>query len=244
MTSTSVESVNALTKDVRNLPITMLMDWYRDLLQKWYYERRDKHEDAPGDELTEWDTAKVNTRMLKTANWTVKVARFVGLSSIAQLAKTWFLNKNLKDYVMDTYGDKWLLENNVNDEILDDLLKREFKIQQRSKRKGTFKDDKANQTGTHILDDLQKENNNVEDVLNNLKNKKLKVEKEVIMLDSDTTTKSMEKRSLSDIPSSTHPYETVSNNAFNLRLEDTCNSNETWEPKKLLKNYLKVYFER
>ncbi|GJT47235.1 hypothetical protein Tco_0955950, partial [Tanacetum coccineum] len=147
----------------------------------------------------------------------------------------------------DTYGDKWLLENNVNDEILDDLLKREFKKQQRlkdQKGKGLFKDDKANQTGTHILDDLQKENNNVEEVLNNPKNKKLKVEKEVIILDSDTTTKSLERRSLSDIPPSTHPFETFSNNAFDSRLEDTCNSDETWEPKKLLKIYLKVYFER
>ncbi|GJZ53134.1 transposase, MuDR, MULE transposase domain protein [Tanacetum coccineum] len=44
MTSNNVESVKALTKDVRKLPITMLMDWYRDLLQKWYHERRDKHE--------------------------------------------------------------------------------------------------------------------------------------------------------------------------------------------------------
>ncbi|GJW72014.1 transposase, MuDR, MULE transposase domain protein [Tanacetum coccineum] len=72
MTSNSVELVNALTKDVRKLLITMLMDWFRDLLQKWYYERRDKHEDAPDDELTEWATAKVNARMLKSANWTVK----------------------------------------------------------------------------------------------------------------------------------------------------------------------------
>ncbi|GKD86394.1 transposase, MuDR, MULE transposase domain protein, partial [Tanacetum coccineum] len=32
MTSNSVESINALTKDVRKIPITSLMDWFRDLL--------------------------------------------------------------------------------------------------------------------------------------------------------------------------------------------------------------------
>ncbi|GKF24731.1 hypothetical protein Tco_0077053 [Tanacetum coccineum] len=72
MTSNIVELVNALTQDVRKLPITMLMDWCRDLLQKWYYECRDKPEDAPDDELTERATTKVNARMLKNANWTVK----------------------------------------------------------------------------------------------------------------------------------------------------------------------------
>ena len=44
MTSNSVESVNALTKDVRKIPITQLMDWFRDLIQKWYYERRSKYQ--------------------------------------------------------------------------------------------------------------------------------------------------------------------------------------------------------
>ncbi|GJX33009.1 hypothetical protein Tco_0242864 [Tanacetum coccineum] len=114
MTSNSVESVNALTKDVRKLPITSLMEWFRDLLQKWYYERRAKHQDAPDDELTEWATAKVKRRMLKSANWTVKgvheskvyeirehkkihvVYLEKGLHSVAQLAKPWFLNRQFK----------------------------------------------------------------------------------------------------------------------------------------------------
>nr|GEW90968.1 transposase, MuDR, MULE transposase domain protein [Tanacetum cinerariifolium] len=72
MTSNSVESVNALTKDMQKLPVMMLMDWFRDLRQKWYYERRVKHQDAPNDELTEWATTKVKRRMLKNANWMVK----------------------------------------------------------------------------------------------------------------------------------------------------------------------------
>ncbi|GKB23280.1 transposase, MuDR, MULE transposase domain protein [Tanacetum coccineum] len=44
MTSNSAESVNALTKEVRKIPITALMDWYRNRLRKWYYERREQHE--------------------------------------------------------------------------------------------------------------------------------------------------------------------------------------------------------
>ncbi|GJT59785.1 hypothetical protein Tco_1003318 [Tanacetum coccineum] len=71
-------------------------------------------QDAPDDELTEWATAKVKRRMLKSANWTVKgvherkvyeirehkkihvVYLEKGLRSVAQLAKPWFLNRNLK----------------------------------------------------------------------------------------------------------------------------------------------------
>ncbi|GJS82525.1 transposase, MuDR, MULE transposase domain protein [Tanacetum coccineum] len=52
MTSNSAESVNALTKEVRKIPITALMDWYRDRLRKWYYERREKHKDSQDEELT------------------------------------------------------------------------------------------------------------------------------------------------------------------------------------------------
>ncbi|GJW61520.1 hypothetical protein Tco_0110855 [Tanacetum coccineum] len=72
MTSNSVESINALTKDVRKILIISLMDWFRDLLQKWYYERRQKYEDAPDDELTPWASAKIKYRCLKSSNWSVK----------------------------------------------------------------------------------------------------------------------------------------------------------------------------
>nr|GEY17773.1 transposase, MuDR, MULE transposase domain protein [Tanacetum cinerariifolium] len=71
MTSNSVESVNALTKEVRKIPITALMDWYRDRLRKWYYERREKHEDSHDEELTPWACAKIRYRMLKSSNWSV-----------------------------------------------------------------------------------------------------------------------------------------------------------------------------
>nr|GFA08517.1 hypothetical protein [Tanacetum cinerariifolium] len=37
------------------------------------------------------------------------------------------------DYVMEKYGNKWLLDDDISDEILDDLLKRKFEKQQRLK---------------------------------------------------------------------------------------------------------------
>ncbi|GJZ94101.1 hypothetical protein Tco_0666304 [Tanacetum coccineum] len=81
------------------------------------------------------------------------------------------------DYVHENYGTSWLFNNEVSDEILEDLLKRVYENQQR------VKDDKA--TGTEIIDDVDKENVNVEVVLNKPKNNKLKG-KELIILDSDT----------------------------------------------------------
>lgn len=44
MTSNSAESINALTRDVRKVPITMLMEWYRKLLQRWFCDRRHKYQ--------------------------------------------------------------------------------------------------------------------------------------------------------------------------------------------------------
>ena len=43
MTSNSAESINALTRDVRRVTITTLMEWYRELLQRWYCEKRYKY---------------------------------------------------------------------------------------------------------------------------------------------------------------------------------------------------------
>nr|GEX72626.1 transposase, MuDR, MULE transposase domain protein [Tanacetum cinerariifolium] len=62
MTSNNAELVNALTKDMRKLPITTLMEWFRDLLQKWYYERRAKHQGTypgiiyPVQDVSSWHT--------------------------------------------------------------------------------------------------------------------------------------------------------------------------------------------
>ena len=40
MTSNSAESINALTKEARQMPIVMLMEFYHATLQQWYFKRR------------------------------------------------------------------------------------------------------------------------------------------------------------------------------------------------------------
>ncbi|GJY54173.1 hypothetical protein Tco_0445837 [Tanacetum coccineum] len=72
MTSNSVESINSLTRIVQRVPITMLVEYCRDLLQRWYCEKRHKYQEAPDHELTGWAGAKVHDRMLKSTNWCVK----------------------------------------------------------------------------------------------------------------------------------------------------------------------------
>lgn len=42
MTSNSAESMNALSKDERKVPITHLVEFFRQKLQQWYYERRNE----------------------------------------------------------------------------------------------------------------------------------------------------------------------------------------------------------
>ena len=43
MTSNSAESINSLTRNVRRVPITNLMEWYNRLVQEWYCNRREKY---------------------------------------------------------------------------------------------------------------------------------------------------------------------------------------------------------
>lgn len=43
LTSNSAESINSLTRHVRKAPITMLLEFYRILLQEWYCKRREKY---------------------------------------------------------------------------------------------------------------------------------------------------------------------------------------------------------
>jgi len=40
LTSNSAESMNAMSKDARKLPVTTLVDFFRASLHKWFYERR------------------------------------------------------------------------------------------------------------------------------------------------------------------------------------------------------------
>nr|GEX44429.1 hypothetical protein [Tanacetum cinerariifolium] len=65
MTSNSAESINNLSRHVRKAPITMLMEWYIVLLQKWYYAGREKYQVHT---ISDWATHKVMDIMKKSAN--------------------------------------------------------------------------------------------------------------------------------------------------------------------------------
>ncbi|GJY69508.1 hypothetical protein Tco_0472490 [Tanacetum coccineum] len=71
MTSNSAKCINSLTKDIRKLPITRLVDRQRKTLQNWFTNRHEKYKDIAADELTEWAAAKVHRRKLKSAKWIV-----------------------------------------------------------------------------------------------------------------------------------------------------------------------------
>nr|GFB11005.1 hypothetical protein [Tanacetum cinerariifolium] len=111
MTSNSAESINSLTRDVRKIPITNLMKWYRKLMRGWYCKRREKYKDGPLDELSGWAKVKIRKRMQKSLNW-VDVGIAVGrnyevddgrriqtvelCNDCHRLAKGWFMRIALK----------------------------------------------------------------------------------------------------------------------------------------------------
>ncbi|PWA22618.1 hypothetical protein CTI12_AA629230 [Artemisia annua] len=69
-TSNSVEYLNACTVMYRNLPITMLTDTYRDMVQKWYFNRRTAAAKMKY-EITDWAADKVEKRKRKSVRWVV-----------------------------------------------------------------------------------------------------------------------------------------------------------------------------
>ncbi|GJW09296.1 hypothetical protein Tco_1575123 [Tanacetum coccineum] len=99
MTSISVELIKSLTRIVRRVPITMLVEYCRDLLQRWYCEKRHKYEEAPENELSDWAAAKVYDRMLKSANWTVRPIDHLKLFQVynkLEVHQPWFKKTTLK----------------------------------------------------------------------------------------------------------------------------------------------------
>ncbi|KAJ9544055.1 hypothetical protein OSB04_023762 [Centaurea solstitialis] len=80
MTSNSAESINALSRNARKLPIVGLIEYFREFQQEWYFLRRQKggiekinilviHE--LNHELTEWAQRKILKRIEKSYRWTV-----------------------------------------------------------------------------------------------------------------------------------------------------------------------------
>ncbi|GKD01308.1 transposase, MuDR, MULE transposase domain protein [Tanacetum coccineum] len=70
LTSNSAESVNSLSRRARKLPVTHLMEFFRALLQRWYYERRYEG-DVDEHELTPWAAAKVAYRIRMSFGFSV-----------------------------------------------------------------------------------------------------------------------------------------------------------------------------
>ncbi|GKA02142.1 hypothetical protein Tco_0674807 [Tanacetum coccineum] len=119
------------------------------------------------------------------------------------------INDEMINYVLEKYVNKWQVDDVISDEILDDLLKGEFNIQQHlkgdDKANGPLKDDK----GDGLLklkdfDSLHKGN--------------------VVLVDTTD-----------DIPPSTHPFQTRSDDTLKSSFEDTRSSDDTCEQKKLVK---------
>ncbi|GJT10220.1 transposase, MuDR, MULE transposase domain protein [Tanacetum coccineum] len=109
MTSNSAESINSLTRDVRIVSITNLMEWYRKLVQGWYCERREKYKDGPLDELID-DRRRIQTVELCNGTCTCRkwqvsglpcghvlaICRVIRLTDCHRLAKGWFMRIALK----------------------------------------------------------------------------------------------------------------------------------------------------
>ncbi|KAK1414608.1 hypothetical protein QVD17_30356 [Tagetes erecta] len=70
MTSNSAESVNALSVQARKLPITKVLDFFTDVTQRWYFERRQAVEKNKN-LLTPWAENKIFRRIRKCRSWTV-----------------------------------------------------------------------------------------------------------------------------------------------------------------------------
>ncbi|GJY98731.1 transposase, MuDR, MULE transposase domain protein, partial [Tanacetum coccineum] len=66
----NVESVNACSVINRKLPVLMLAETYRAMLQEWYFKRKKLTENVKY-EITDWATHKVHKRKLKSATWIV-----------------------------------------------------------------------------------------------------------------------------------------------------------------------------
>ncbi|PWA66947.1 transposase, MuDR, MULE transposase domain protein [Artemisia annua] len=69
-TSNSVESLNSCTVKYRKLPVTMLTDTYRDMVQKWYFNRR-KSAAKMKYKVTNWAADNVEKRKRKSVRWVV-----------------------------------------------------------------------------------------------------------------------------------------------------------------------------
>ncbi|GKD02255.1 hypothetical protein Tco_1177229 [Tanacetum coccineum] len=167
------------------------------------------------------------------------------------------------DYVLHKYGSKWQVHDAIADDVLDDLLKREWEKQLRVKY------DKRKVTKMKILELLEQRIDKVRKPLNkekqimviNKEKEKIVMEIEVIIIKSDTSSDHNPFQATSDESSDHNPFQATSDESFDHNpfqttsdessdqnlfqvssndilkssSEDTCSSYSTWEQKQLLK---------
>nr|GEU82037.1 transposase, MuDR, MULE transposase domain protein [Tanacetum cinerariifolium] len=88
MTSNSVESINSLTRIVRRVPITMLVEYYQDLLQRWYCEKRHKYEGLTNCNLWEKLWFKKNSKKYLPRDGPTQRRKTVRTNSLFQTQTT------------------------------------------------------------------------------------------------------------------------------------------------------------
>ncbi|GJZ78868.1 hypothetical protein Tco_0643705 [Tanacetum coccineum] len=132
------------------------------------------------------------------------------------------------DYVLHKYGSNWQVHDAIADDILDDLLKKEWEKQKRVKY------DKRKIMHT------------------NKGKEKMVMEREVIFIESDTSYDYFQAQTTSDKGSNHNPFQATSDERFDHNpfqvtsdgssddtlkssSEDTCSSDCTWEQKKASK---------
>ena len=71
MTSNCVESVNSVFKDLRELPVAMMLSSIRDVLQNWFYERS-KVASTMKSRLTSWAENVLNLEHEKSRRLLVR----------------------------------------------------------------------------------------------------------------------------------------------------------------------------
>ncbi|KAK2646657.1 hypothetical protein Ddye_021852 [Dipteronia dyeriana] len=69
MTSSIAESMNSCLVHVHQMPITTMINFIRDMLQKWFYKRRTKAEKSQT-QLTPWATELIKQRNIDSKKYT------------------------------------------------------------------------------------------------------------------------------------------------------------------------------
>ncbi|XP_022033039.1 uncharacterized protein LOC110934159 [Helianthus annuus] len=107
MTSNSAESINSLSRFSRKMPITQLIEFFRESVQKWFYDRRlqgmqESHS------LTQWAQKKILKKIEGSRTWTVAGIRQVsGLPCGHVIAVSRFLGEpDCSHYAFSCYSNE------------------------------------------------------------------------------------------------------------------------------------------